>query len=127
MRLFLTQERPKKTVHSFTAASPVCSTAGCHLHPDSFSQAAQSCLVTSPLGAPSLGLLHPPCGHAVLTGTAPSTVPCSLTPCAGAEGQGGVGVTGQLSAALDMFRAIARNGEENGFAAQNRAPSKGQV
>lgn len=87
------------TVHSFTAASPVCSTAGCCLRPDSVSEAAQSCLVPSPLGAPSLGLLHPPWGHTVLTDTAPLPVPTSL-PVLALKGGGSVGVTGQLSAAF---------------------------
>lgn len=95
------------------AASPVCGTVECCLHPDSFSQAAQSYLVPSPLGAPSLGLLHRSCGSSVPTDAAPGPVPCSLAPCAGAEGRGGVDVAGQLSAALDMSRAIARNGEDS--------------
>lgn len=71
-------KKDQRRLGSLMTASPVCSTAGCCLHPDSFSQAAQSCLVPSPLGAPSLGLLHCSCGRTVLADAAPGPVPCSL-------------------------------------------------
>lgn len=97
------------TVHSFMAASPVCSTAGCCLHPDSFSQAAQSCLVPSPLGTPSLGLLPHSCGCTVPTDAAPGPGLCSLSPCAGAEGQG----TCECDwAALSSFGHVQGNSKE---------------
>lgn len=96
-------------VHSFVAASPVCSAAGCCLHPDSFSAAAQSCLVPSPLEAPSLGLLHCSCGLSVLTDAAPGPVPCSLTLCTGAEGQGKGGCDW---AALSSFGHVQGNSKE---------------
>lgn len=46
-----------------------------------------------------MGLLHPDCGHIVLTDSAPLPVPSFLTCCPRAEGQGKC-VTGNLSAAF---------------------------